>query len=252
MAMDVDVFYTPADFEALSRRDLGATVCVVFDVLRATTSMLTALANGAREIIPVAEISEALEFHARNPGVILAGERHGARIRGDRTGGIDFHLGNSPREFTADQVRGKTVVTTTTNGTRALRACTSARRVFASAFLNLQATAEAIVKIAPEELAVVCGGTFETAAYEDVLAAGALLERIAAQAQFERASDGALMARKLYQAASADLLAAVAEARNGAKLLSLPELRDDVPFCLQIDSLKFTASLRKDGTIQRD
>src|ERR1043165_3076032 len=115
----IEVLFTPAEFETLRTRDLSETTCVVFDVLRATSSMVTALANGAEAIMPVEEISEALAIKADDPSVLLAGERHGVRIEGTLSGGVRFDFGNSPREFTADKVRGKRIVTTTTNGTRA-------------------------------------------------------------------------------------------------------------------------------------
>ena len=95
----MDVLFTPADFAALARRDLSRTTCVVFDVLRATTSMVTALSAGAEAIVPVSDIPEALAWRNRLPEVLLAGERDGRRILADRTGGVDFDLGNSPREF---------------------------------------------------------------------------------------------------------------------------------------------------------
>ena len=125
-----DVSFTPADFAVLKNRNLEDTLCVVFDVFRATSSMVTALANGAEMIMPVAEIADALALKQKTPGifsVLLAGERHGVRIRAAVAGGTDFDLGNSPREFTKEKVRGKTIVMTTTNGTRALRACAQAR-----------------------------------------------------------------------------------------------------------------------------
>src|SRR5689334_12937954 len=122
MPTSLEVLFAPAEFVALRERDLRDTVCVVFDVLRATSSMVTALANGAEAIIPVSEIAEALAIQERNPRVLLAGERDGVRIQSALTGGIAFDLGNSPREFTRENVSGKTIVITTTNGTRALRA----------------------------------------------------------------------------------------------------------------------------------
>ena len=125
--MRLQTTFTPADFEALAQTDLSETTCVVFDILRATSSMVTALANGAERIRPVATIEEALEQQAAHPDALLCGERHGRRITAEQTGGSDFVLGNSPREYTADQVAGKTLITTTTNGTRALRACLKAR-----------------------------------------------------------------------------------------------------------------------------
>src|SRR4051812_25271060 len=115
----LEVRFTPADFAALKKRKLETTLCVVFDVFRATSSMVTALANGAEAIIAVEEISDALEMKKKHPSpwnVLLAGEREGVRIRAELTGGTDFDLGNSPREFTKDKVAGKTIVMTTTNG----------------------------------------------------------------------------------------------------------------------------------------
>src|SRR2546422_11748827 len=96
----LEVLFAPAEFAALHQRDLSETACVVFDVLRATSTMVTALANGAAAIIPVAGIPEALAIRQRQPEVLLAGERDGLRIQADLTGSIAFDLGNSPREFT--------------------------------------------------------------------------------------------------------------------------------------------------------
>src|SRR5882762_9621943 len=104
MSKSLEVLFTPAEYNALSQRDLGDTVCVVFDVLRATSTMVTALASGASAIIPVAEISEALAIRQKQPAVLLAGERDGMRIRAEQTGGTDFDLGNSPREYIRERV----------------------------------------------------------------------------------------------------------------------------------------------------
>ena len=106
----LEVVLSPAEFSALRERDLSRSVCVVFDILRATTTMITALANGAKALIPVAEISEALAVRRERPDVVLAGEREGFRIRANLSGGVDFDFGNSPREFTPERVQGKTIV----------------------------------------------------------------------------------------------------------------------------------------------
>src|SRR5262245_15426629 len=137
----LEVLFTPADFAGLKQRDLADTVCVVFDVFRATSSMIAALANGATAIVPVSEIPDALEFRRRDPQTLLAGERDGVRILAAQTGGIDFDLGNSPREFVREKVAGKTIAMTTTNGTRALQSCARAKQVLIGSFLNLRATA---------------------------------------------------------------------------------------------------------------
>src|SRR5580704_1456629 len=107
MSGNFEVLFAPAEFEALRKRDLSTSVCVVLDIFRATSTIVTALANGATAVIPVAEIEDALELRDRQPGVLLAGERNGVRIRADLTGGVEFDFGNSPREFTAERVRGK-------------------------------------------------------------------------------------------------------------------------------------------------
>src|SRR5215213_9294471 len=99
----VEVLFSPGEYAGLGGRDLSGTVCVVFDILRATTTMLTALANGAREIVPVAEIAEAVELRERDGELLLAGERGGFRISAAQTGSVDFDFGNSPREFTAEK-----------------------------------------------------------------------------------------------------------------------------------------------------
>jgi len=173
MMRSIEVLFSPAEFSALARRDLSRTACVVLDIL------MTALANGAEAIIPVAEISEALALKQQRPEVLLAGEREGLRIGADQTGGIEFDFGNSPREFLPDKVRGKTIAMTTTNGTRALRACAHADIVLIGSFLNLRAIVHCIRRVLPPHLILVCGGTHDQAALEDTLAAGALRTTLA-------------------------------------------------------------------------
>jgi 2-phosphosulfolactate phosphatase len=246
----LEVLFTPADFSALAQRDLTQTCCVVFDVLRATSSMVTALGNGARAILPVKEIADAVSARARLEDVLLAGEREGVRIDASLTGGKPFDLGNSPREFTAAVVSDKTIVMTTTNGTRALKACAHANRVFVASFLNLAATAHAIRNCRPSALLVICSGTFEQAAYEDVLGAGALCDAL-----WDMFSDGhadsAQIAREIFLNSRKDLTQAMARSRNGRRLLSRPELHDDVAFCLRTDAFPLAAELLKDGYVRR-
>src|SRR5512137_689380 len=178
MPTTLEVLFAPAEYALMEERDLRQTVCVVFDVLRATSTMVTALGNGATAIVPVAEISEALQLRSCQPEILLAGERDGVRIEAELTGGVSFDLGNSPREFTAARVQGKTIAMTTTNGTRALRASAPAAAVLLGAFLNMAATAEFIQRKAPSHVLVVCSGTLDQAAYEDLLGAGALCDLI--------------------------------------------------------------------------
>ena len=251
MMKHLEVLFTPADFEALAQRDLRDTVCVVFDVLRATSSMVAALGNGAAALLPVETIPEALAARQRQPDVLLAGERDGVRIRAELSGGVEFDLGNSPREFTRERVAGRTIAMTTTNGTRALRCCAAARIILASSFLNLGATAGFIEREQPARLLVVCSGTFEEAALEDVLGAGALCELLWNNYRTGAVTDSAQMAHSLFMLERGNLAQAFARSRNGRRLLSRSELRDDVAFCLRRDSVPLVATLDGLGYVRR-
>jgi 2-phosphosulfolactate phosphatase len=251
MTATLEVILTPAEFGPLRERDLSQTVCVVFDILRATTSMITALANGAESIIPIQEISEAVELKRQRSELLLAGERDGVRIRSNLTGGIDFDLGNSPREFTSERVQGRTIVMTTTNGTRALRACASARNVLIGSFLNLRATANWLRDNKPPHLLLVCSGTYEQAAFEDILAAGAICERVWPNYAGGMVADSAELARRIYPLMQPNLLDAMKQSRNGRRLLSMPALRDDVWFSVQRETVSFTAQMSADGVVRR-
>lgn len=244
----IEVLFAPAEFTALAGRDLSQTVCVVFDIFRATSTIVTALANGAAAIIPVAEIPEALALRRERPEILLAGERDGVRIRADLTGGTDFDLGNSPREFTPGRIHGKTIALSTTNGSRALRACAQAREVIIGSFLNLRATSEYLQQIAPARLLLVCSGTANQASYEDVLGAGAMASLLWANYSDGDVADSAKIALQIYEQNRHDLPGAAEHCRNGRRLLSMPDLRDDVPWCLQCDRFEMIASL-KNGSI---
>lgn len=250
--MIIDTLLTPADLPSLAHRDLRGTACVVFDILRATSTFIAALQNGAKAIIPVSDIPEALARREFQPDTLLAGERDGLKIRAAQAGGVDFDLGNSPREFRAEKVRGKTIVSTTTNGTRALSACAPAKFVFAASFLNLQATAEFLQAQMPEEILLVCAGTGQDIADEDVLAAGALAERLTARGNARPTlSPATEVALKNWQAAKLDLFSALSRAKNGRRLLALPELHDDVAFCAQRDCFNLVAVMSKNGGLRR-
>src|SRR6266568_1109336 len=208
MSTTLEVLFTPAEYALLGQRDLSETVTVVFDVLRATSTIVTALANDATAILPVAEIAEALSIRRRRPEVLLAGERDGVRIKSDLTGSIDFDLGNSPREFVTEKIIDRTIVLTTTNGTR------------------------------------------DQAAYEDVIAAGALCDSIWPQYSSGMVADSVRIARRLFRLEQKDLAAAMAQSRNGRRLMAHPDLAGDVPFCAQRDLFRLCPELGKDGVIR--
>lgn len=244
--MKIETILSPAELPALANRDLRGTACVVFDILRATSTFVTALHNGAAAIIPVSEISETVALRQQRPEVLLAGERNGVRISAALTGSINFEFGNSPREFRPEKVRGKTIVSTTTNGTRALRACAGAKIVLASSFLNLAATAKFLNQAQPEEILLVCAGTGEDVALEDVLAAGALIGLLAGEF-----SDATEIAARTYVSARTELAAVLASSQNALRLLAIPELRADVAFCSQRDVFNVVAEMKTDGALRR-
>ena len=249
-ATKLEVILSPAEFATLAQRDLSRAACVVFDVLRATTSMITALSNGAESIIPAGDIPEALALKEQKPEALLAGEREGLRIRANLTGSIDFDLGNSPREFTPERVRGKTIIVTTTNGTRALRTCVNAKTVLVGSFLNLRATTLWLTNHLPPEVILVCSGTFEEPALEDILAAGAMCERLWPHYAAGHVSDAAELARRVYPLFQPNLLDAMKHSRNGRRLLAHPELRDDVWMCVQRETARIVAARQPDGSVR--
>lgn len=251
---DRDVTFTPADFERFERRDLSGTTCIVFDVLRATTTMLSALRNGASSVFPVATISDAVQLRKNDPEILLAGERDGFRISAALSGGTDFDMGNSPREFIRTRVEGRRIAMTTTNGTRALQACRNAERVLIGSLINRGATAQHLASIKPARLLLVCSGTGEDAAMEDVLGAGALAglidELLPAQAG-QKIGDGWRMATALFATASANPTLALSQTRNGRRLAGIPELAEDLPVCAALDSLDLVASMNRQGVVQQ-
>lgn len=246
----LEVLFTPADVVALAHRDLSRAACVVFDVLRATTTIVTALAAGAASIRPVAGIPEALACRVADPEALLAGEREGLRIGAALAGGVEFDLGNSPREFTPARVAGRRIVMSTTNGTRALRACAGAALTLAAALPNLEATADFLERAHPAELLLVCAGTGEDPAWEDALGAGALCDRLAADTLWPP-GDGALIARQLWRRHRHRPSEALALGRNGRRLLAHPDLAPDLAACAAVDTLACVARLDADGELRQ-
>jgi len=230
--MNLEVTFTPAEFETLRQQDLSGTACVVFDVLRATSTIVTALAKGAQSVLPVSSIAEALQARAADSAVLLAGERDGVRISAAISGSVDFDLGNSPREYTTATVRDRRIVTTTTNGTRAFAACRGARHVLAGSFLNLKRTAQHLAQLNCPQVILVCSGTGEATAFEDCLGAGALCHALQEYAPGTVLTDSASFTADMFTTNADDLLAAMAKSSNARRLLAQPDLAADVPFCL--------------------
>lgn len=237
--MKVETILTPAEILALPRRDLSGSVCVVFDVLRATSTMLTAFANGARRIYPVLSVEEAWERKRRDlPEALLGGERHGLRLEG-------FDLGNSPLEYTRAVVAGRDIITTTTNGTVALRACAGAGEVLAGAWLNLSALAVRLSRKARDgSILLVCAGTGDRFALEDGLAAGALFSRLRPLTGARAADDASLAMSALYERHRNNPLSAMRDSENGRRLSEIG-LGKDIEWCAGVESLPWVATMRE-------
>lgn len=217
---------------------LSGGIAVVLDVLRASTTIVTALAHGADRVIPVAGVEEARRLAAGGGGtVLLGGERGGVRIPG-------FDLGNSPLEYSGARVNGRTVVITTTNGTAALAACREARDIVVGAIVNRTAVAAALRHLEKpgQPIHLVCAGTDGAVSGEDVLAAGAILDAAGVDRADEALDDPARAALAWFRsvAAHGDVRAAlVAEFRRspgGFNLVALG-MEADLPAAAAIDSL---------------
>jgi len=251
MSVKIEVCLSPADYQARGATGFGDAVCVVLDVLRATSVMVTGLANGASGFVPASEISGALALRPKYPDALLAGERDGLRITAGQSGGVEFDLGNSPREYTRERIAGRTIIATTTNGTRALRACASAQRVVVASLLNLRATADWLVQQKTTRTILVCAGTAEFPALEDILGAGALCELLTSRLARAELLDSAETAVRAYREAQLDLSGAISRSQNGRRLLANEELRDDVEFCLRRDAFALVALLHADGVVRK-
>lgn len=170
--MRIDVLFRPDD---LQRFQVAGRSAVVIDILRATTTMVTALYHGAKRIVPVALVNEAFQIKqdlSMAEPVLVGGERKGFPVEG-------FDLGNSPLEYTPEKVKGKTIILTTTNGTRALRltAGKAPREVLVASLLNLSAVARHLI-LDGQDPFLVCAGEEGEMALEDVVGAGYLIREI--------------------------------------------------------------------------
>ena len=229
--MKIDVYYTPL---GLNAGDLTGRAVVVIDVLRATSTIVTALAAGAKAVVPAASSDEAVRLTAnleRN-GIVLAGERRMLKIDG-------FALGNSPREMTSEAVAGKTLFLATTNGTPALLAAQGGDPVLVAAALNFSAVAERARHLFAErsELVIVCAGREKQFALEDAYTAGRLIKAVKKGVPPKKLllNDAAQVSLDLaaQQGGWLDAFGA-----SGAALqLNEVGLGDDVTFCAQPDRL---------------
>jgi 2-phosphosulfolactate phosphatase len=202
---------------------------LVVDVLRASTTMVTALANGCRAIVPVADADEAWRRAAALPAgtALVAGERKGEPLAG-------FDLGNSPLEFTAERVADKVIVFTTSNGTRALLAARGAPAVAVAGLVNLTAAA-AWAAATGRDVTVVCAGDRGALALEDQVCAGLLIGLLADGAPDAVLSPQARAARDVGRGYAADIPRLAREAPWGRHLAAAGRAAD-LAVCLALDT----------------
>lgn len=238
MPTEVRVHFLP---QLTSAEDLQGREIVVVDVLRATTTIACALSAGAARVIPCQEVDEARKraeqlrsSEAASGGVLLGGERHGVKIEG-------FDLGNSPAEYTSERVAGKTIVFSTTNGTRAMRVGCRASRVWLGSFVNLSRVCAALRESL--EVDIVCAGTEGRVSREDTLLAGALVDYLRSDENTLAAviDDSARIAAECWRAAVGHppdpirLTEALRTSTGGRNLAQL-DLEADIRFAARVDA----------------
>jgi 2-phosphosulfolactate phosphatase len=232
---DVSVSLLP---ELVSPARLSGGVAVVIDVLRASTTIVHALAAGCSSLRPCLDIEEArrLADQLRAGRVLLAGERNGRPVAG-------FDLGNSPRHFTPRNCRGVTIVFTTTNGTRALLRAATAARVLVAAFVNYSAVCEQL-RHEKRPVCMVCAGNDGDVTLEDTLLAGALVDFLCDLGPV-RLNDGARLAWDCFESHGCCLKAAL-ELSQGARGLKSLGFTEDVEAAARIDEFALVPELRSD------
>ncbi|MEJ7557406.1 MAG: 2-phosphosulfolactate phosphatase [Pedobacter sp.] len=231
MEKRLEVCLTPALLDLYSIED---SIVVVIDILRATSSIVYGIDNGATAIIPVAQVEDCLAY--ADQGFLLAAERNGEVVQG-------YDFGNSPFSYAKDKVAGKTIVLTTTNGTKALHlARERAHQVVIGSFLNLEALCSWI-KLQNKSVLLLCAGWKDNFNLEDTLFAGAVISEL--KQHFNHFDDASVAAEDLYQLAKPDLRAYINKSSHSHRLAAL-NIEEDVKFCLQYNICKAIPVL--DGT----
>ncbi|WP_288881832.1 2-phosphosulfolactate phosphatase [Pedobacter panaciterrae] len=220
MQKSIEVCLTPALLDLYAIED---SIVVVIDVLRATSSIVYGIDNGATAIIPVANVEDCLNYSDK--GFLLAAERDGQVVEG-------YDFGNSPFSYTTEKVGGRTVVLTTTNGTKALHmARKRAHQVVMGSFLNLQALCNWL-KIQDKSVLLLCAGWKDKFNLEDTLFAGAVVAEL--RKEFTHFDDSSVAAEDLYKLAKDDLRSYLHKSSHSHRLAEL-NIEQDVRFCLQLN-----------------
>ena len=238
MRIDTQLMPSPPKPYLLSDR-----MVVVIDVLRATSVMVHALSEGALEIIPVATVEEAFQMAKVFPreAILLGGERESKKIQG-------FDLGNSPGEYTSEKVRGRKLILTTTNGTKAFHLVASGREILVGSFFNIGAIARRCLDL-DKDLLIFPSGDEGDFSLEDTVCGGMLVDLIAKTGQKPISlTDASYSAQTLYRRFETNLLEAFHLSRHGNELMKRG-FGDDLAYCAQIGMTDIVPQF-KDGVIK--
>lgn len=224
-------------------RSLSCRVVVVIDILRATSVIVHAMSQGAREVIPVKTVEEALRiaktFHPKT--ILLGGERGSRKIEG-------FDLGNSPREYEAEKVKGKRLILTTTNGTKAFHAVSSAEKVLVGSFFNIRAIAEECFKLG-QDLLIYPSGDEGNFSLEDTVCGGMLIDGIVKKAGGSiTLTDASRSAHILFQRFEPKIVESFYLSKHGRDLIDRG-FEEDLPYCAQVDTTNLVPVF-EDGVIR--
>ena len=230
--MRIDTWPIPYQVE-----NIQDATAVVIDVLRASTTIITALENGAAGVVPVREVDEAFEAAKKTPDALIAGERNALKVEG-------FDLGNSPFEFDRETVEDRMIVMTTTNGTQAAAAGKDAARLIVAGFVN----ADAVVRDLNAwggHVAILCAGTRGRYTIEDAMCAGLLADRLGGEdiCDFTRAC------RELYRAHKDDFAQFLMDGVHAKNLVNKGFSRD-VELALTCDQSDVVPERGKDGVLR--
>jgi len=204
---------------------------VVVDILRATSCMVTAFANGVDSIKPFASLEACRVMKSK--GYVTSGERDGKKVAG-------FDKGNSPFEYTAEEVKGKKIAFTTTNGTLAIEKSKGAKEVIIGSFLNLSSVARHVL-LSENNILVVCAGWKGKVNLEDTLFAGALVHAL--KGHIEPDCDAPLAAQHLYNLAKGDMVSFLSNSSHVKRLKKL-SIEKDIEYCLRSDLFKVLPRLK--------
>lgn len=215
----IEVCFTPA---LLPLYDITDSIVVIIDILRASSSICYGIDNGAEGIIPVATVEECMEYGGGE--FLLAAEREGCVVEG-------FDFGNSPFSYTAEKVKGKKIVLTTTNGTQALHESLRADKIIIGSFLNKSALCDFLHR-QQQSVLLLCAGWKGMFNLEDMLFAGAVVNRL--RDEIKNVDDSGIAAEELYLLAKDDLRGFLRKSSHSIRLEKL-NIEEDICFCLQTD-----------------